>query len=95
MPEDRIYYLYDPLFIDETAIQDCGLNSAFPLLFYNPTCLSRFFISVALPASVEKDITIFGSQVRHVEKNQAVVMSTVIELLVSFKADKVTSAFCR
>ena len=82
VPGDGLYYVYGQLVINETVTRECGFiidksNFVPPLIF----------LSVTHPASADKNITIFGSQVRQLDQGDVVAMST-LHCSYSFDADK-------
>ena len=72
VPEDGIYYVYGQVVTTETVIKDCG----FTILITNAMVSLPVFLTVSHPASANKDSTIFGSQVRRLDKGNAVQMKT-------------------
>ena len=83
VPEDGIYYVYGQVVTAETVTKDCG----FTIVVSNAMVSLPTFLTVSHPASADKDITIFGSQVRRLDKGNAVQMMTT-NCSYSFEADK-------
>ena len=82
VPEQGFYYVYGQLVISDTDTGDCGFT-----IDVTTVMPPLAFLSVTHPASADKDVTIFGSEVRRLEPGDEVVMST-LNCTYSFDADK-------
>ena len=82
VPEQGFYYVYGQLVIDDTDTGDCGF-----IIDIATVMPPLAFLSGTQPASADKDIAIFGSQVRKLDPEDEVVMST-LNCSYSFDADK-------
>ena len=71
VPEDGLYYIYGQLVIKETVTKDCEFS-----IVNSNSRPHDILLSVTHPASPDKNITIFGSQVRRLNPSNKVAIST-------------------